>query len=264
MSQTEILAQESYNELLNLLDWFSLHGPIPTLIGGWAVFAYNSYLGSVDIDLVGPSMGGRFLDLIERFERTHGYEQRRRSVLGLESIFRKPIIRKGKLGGYVEIDACTYESNAASFHEDPQKKLPYALCGDRKLRRKLILNKERVAYVPAKNLLLLYKIKAQRDRTFDLKTKRAVLGAQKRTWLEGKIVKDGSDLIALLDPEPQRYILEGQFDFNLLKKLVEQYHLHFTLETVGELPTQKKSLREYMNISERKVEKWVKDFLQNL
>jgi len=61
MSQTEILAQESYNELLNLLDWFSLHGPIPTLIGGWAVFTYNSYLGSVDIDLVEPSMSGRFL-----------------------------------------------------------------------------------------------------------------------------------------------------------------------------------------------------------
>ncbi len=61
MSQTEILAQESYNKLLNLLDGLSLHGSIPTLIGGWAMFAYNSYLRSVDIDLVGPGMSGRFL-----------------------------------------------------------------------------------------------------------------------------------------------------------------------------------------------------------
>ncbi|TET19757.1 hypothetical protein E3J74_05525 [Candidatus Bathyarchaeota archaeon] len=61
MSQTKILAQESYNNLLNLLDWLSLHGPTPTLIGDWAVFTYNSYVGSVDIDLVGPSMSGRFL-----------------------------------------------------------------------------------------------------------------------------------------------------------------------------------------------------------
>jgi hypothetical protein len=42
MGQTEILAQESYGELLGLLGWFSLHGSIPVLIGGWAVFAYNS------------------------------------------------------------------------------------------------------------------------------------------------------------------------------------------------------------------------------
>jgi len=59
MEQRRILADHSYRELLSLLDWFYLHGPIPIIIGGWAVFFYNSYLGSVDIDLVGPSMGGQ-------------------------------------------------------------------------------------------------------------------------------------------------------------------------------------------------------------
>jgi len=58
LERKRILAEHSYRELLSLLDWFYLHGPIPIIIGGWAVFFHNSYLGSADIDLVGPSMGG--------------------------------------------------------------------------------------------------------------------------------------------------------------------------------------------------------------
>ena len=30
-------------------------GPIPTIIGGWTVYFYNSYFGSIDIDIVGPA-----------------------------------------------------------------------------------------------------------------------------------------------------------------------------------------------------------------
>ena len=72
--QLEVLIEDSYNELVSLLKWFSLFGPIPTIIGGWAVYFYNSYFGSIDIDIVSPSHQGHFTDLIERYERTHGYE----------------------------------------------------------------------------------------------------------------------------------------------------------------------------------------------
>jgi len=58
MEEHNILAEHSYRELTDLLLWFYHQGPIPVLIGGWAVFCYSSYMGSVDIDLVGPSMGG--------------------------------------------------------------------------------------------------------------------------------------------------------------------------------------------------------------
>ncbi len=57
MPSYEVLAEESYKQLSSLLEWFSHFSLIPTLIGGWAVFVYDSYFGSVDIDLVGPSMG---------------------------------------------------------------------------------------------------------------------------------------------------------------------------------------------------------------
>jgi hypothetical protein len=111
MASFEVLADESYKELLNLLEWFSHFSLIPTLIGGWAVFVYNSYFGSVDIDLLGPSMGGRFLDVIERYERTHGYEEVRSAGLGIEVAYRKPITRHDRAFGYVEIDVCTFEAD---------------------------------------------------------------------------------------------------------------------------------------------------------
>lgn len=261
MVEAEVLAEESYRELLELLDWFSLYGPIPTLIGGWAVFVYNSYFGSVDIDLVGPSMGGRFLSIIERFERSHGYEEERRNMLGLERVLRKPILKGGKLHGYIEVDACTFESNLAGFHENPGKKLPYSLCGNPELVNKVVLDGEREVFVPKKPLLFLYKLKAMRDRTFDLRTRGAVLGAERRVWLQSKLAKDGSDLIALLDPEPQRSIKLEKFDFSLLKELVKNHSLHFALETVRKLPDMRKSLGRYSNINQEKVKEWANKLL---
>jgi len=38
MASYEVLAEESYSELLSVLEWFSHFSLIPTLIGGWAVF----------------------------------------------------------------------------------------------------------------------------------------------------------------------------------------------------------------------------------
>jgi hypothetical protein len=131
----EVLAEESYKELLNFLEWFSHFSLIPTLIGGWAVFVYNSFFGSVDIDLVGPSMKGRFLDIIERYERLHNYEEVRLTGLGIETAYRKPITKQGRFFGYVEIDACNFEGEISGFYEDTSKKLPYAPCGNPQLVR---------------------------------------------------------------------------------------------------------------------------------
>jgi len=136
MASYEVLAEESHKELLNLLEWFSHFSLIPTLIGGWAVFVYNSYFGSVDIDLVGPSM------------RLHNYEEVRLTGLGIETAYRKPITKQGRFFGYVEIDACTFEGEVSGFHEDSSKKLPYASCGNPQLVRNVNFDEKLTAYVP--------------------------------------------------------------------------------------------------------------------
>lgn len=264
MGEAEILAEASYQELLNLLDWFYLHGPIPIVIGGWAVFFYNSYLGSVDIDLVGPSMSGLFDSVLEGFELTQRYEEVRRDPLGLTRIFRKPIFKDGELAGYIEIDACTYESDQAGFHENPEIELPYALCNDPELLTGVKLDRKRQVFIPKKPLLFLYKLKALRDRAFDLRTRGAIMSATKRNWLQSKLIKEGSDLIALLDPEPKRYIVMDPFDFNLLKRIIETQNLQFTLSSIRALPKMRDSLNRYQDAKEEEVAEWVKNLLEEI
>jgi hypothetical protein len=264
MASFEVLAEESYKELLNLLEWFSHFSLIPTLIGGWAVFVYNSYFGSVDIDIVGPSMGGRFLDVIERYERAHGYEEVKSAGLGIEVAYRKPITRQGRVFGYVEIDICTFEADTGSFHEDPNKKLPYRLCGNPKFVKNVAFNEKLAVYVPRKSLLFLYKLKAFRDRAFDLKTRGAIMSVERREWMQTKLEKDGADLIALLNPEPERYVIKEELDFRLLKQLLEKQNLHFALESIKELLTMKKSVERHVGIEQNTIRKWVKSFFERL
>jgi len=63
-----VTVRESYNELVSFLRYFRHHGTL-VVIGGWAVYFYNPYYGSVDIDVVGPSMNGSFDEIIEAYER---------------------------------------------------------------------------------------------------------------------------------------------------------------------------------------------------
>ena len=264
MASFEVLAEESYKELLNLFEWFSHFSLVPTLIGGWAVFVYNSYFGSVDIDLVGPSVGGRFAEVVERYERAHGYEEVKSAGLGVEAAYRKPVSRQGRFFGYVEIDVCTFEADTGSFHEDPNKKLPYALCGNPEFVKNVSFNEKLGVYVPKKSLLFLYKLKAFRDRAFDLKTRGAIMGIERREWMQTKLDKDGADLIALLNPKPERYVIRVELDPRLLKQLLEKQNIHFALESIKELPTMKKSVQRHVGIEQRMIKKWVKTFFERL
>jgi len=257
---SEILVEESRSELLWLLRWFSRFGPIPTIIGGWAVYSYNSYFGSIDIDVVGPSDQGTFIDIVERYERTHRYEFTSKDMLGLEVTSRKPIVREEQIVGYVEIDACTFEDPApASFHEDTSKKLSYSLAAEKRFQREVRLEEDAVCYVPSKPLLLLYKIKAARDRDHDLKTRGTIIDTAKMEWLRGKLTKDRADMLAILDPNPRRFIVEELFDANTFRELVRRLKLEFTLTTITELPRYRDSIRLYdPTLEEKQVKEWIK------
>jgi len=153
------------------------------------------------------------------------------------------------------------------FHEDSEKKLPYDLCERPDLREKLSLtddDKNNLIYIPNKSLLLLYKIKAFRDRSFDILHNRALIAADKLTWLEGKVVKDGSDIIALLDPRPARCEIEQQIDSAILKELIDEYGLSFILDTLENIHNEESSLMLYPNAEEKTVNNWSRDILKEL
>ena len=51
------IAAESLEELRFIFNWVrerveSAENPVTVIVGGWAVYAYNPWIGSIDIDLV--------------------------------------------------------------------------------------------------------------------------------------------------------------------------------------------------------------------
>jgi hypothetical protein len=214
------LVSASYTELVSFVRYFG-HFGTPVIIGGWAVFFYNPYYGSVDIDVVGPSVNGAFDETIESYERSNGYVITKQDLLGTEIVASKTIFsRARKKVGAMEIDACTYEQpGVAEFHEDRSRTLPYALCGERGCTQEVRIAQDCVCYVPIKPLLTLFKVKARRDRSYDIATKGSTISASKLAWLKSKTIKDGSDIIALLDPANRNALLRDTMDYEQLKDL---------------------------------------------
>lgn len=237
----------SYQELISFLRYFR-HFGAPAILGGWAVYFYNPYYGSVDIDVVGPSLGGAFDQIIEGYERSHGYEILQQDPLGTEIASRKPIYsKKGKRIGDMEIDACTYERTGASeFHEDGSKSLPYSLCDRDGCRREARIARDAVCYVPSKALLVLFKVKARRDRSYDIRTKGATMNPSRLAWLRGKVAKDGSDIIALLDPRDRGALLKDVTNYAQLHALAVEFGLmNLVMDTLQEVVTDRGSLTLY-------------------
>lgn len=264
MENRNLLAEHSFEEMQDLLLWFHHQGPVPIIIGGWAVYSYNSYLGSVDIDLVGPSMGGLFDATLEGFERERGYQAVTSGPMYLGTSFRKPIYEEDEVVGYMEIDACTYENDLKSFHEDERKELPYSLCGRPGLVTDVTMGHNCEAKIPSKSLLFLYKLKALRDRSYDVEEGLGVLGAERLAWLRSKIIKDASDLISLLDPNPDTSIITQAIDPNILRELIEEFDLQFCMESIENLPNMELSCIQYRNIDSEVVLGWVSELLEQI
>jgi hypothetical protein len=241
------LMRASYQELVNFVRYFS-HFGTPVIIGGWAVYFYNPYYGSVDIDVVGHSLNGTFEQIIEGYERSHGYEITKQDLLGTEIVASKPIRSKaGKKIGDMEIDACTYErAGVSQFHEDGSKSLPYSLCERNGCKREVRIAKGCVCYVPSKSLLTLFKVKARRDRSYDIRTKGATMNPSRLAWLRGKFIKDGSDIIALLDTRQRRNASNDEMDYEQMKALVSVSNLtDLTKETLQEVLEDRSALSLY-------------------
>lgn len=264
MSQNhQILSNHSYEELESSAEWFELYGPIPTIIGGWAVYFYNPYYGSVDIDLVGPSMGGSFMKVLTDFEVHNGYEEYFLDNLGFIKSYRKNVVDNMKQVGYIIIDACTYEENIGEFKEDFTKKLPFELCDEYKTE--LTLQNDKPIVVPQKELLLLYKLKAFRDRSYYYNINRGILSPSDATWIEGKIIKDGSDVLALLDDRYNMGLIPYRpIDHKIIKELLNRFSLHFILKSFDEITSNDRCLNLYRGTDLASSKAWVNTLIQKI
>ncbi len=87
--------------------------------------------------------------------------------------------------------------------------------------------------------------------------------AAKAERLRGKLTKDRADIIALLDPQPKNYIIKEDFDIEVFHRLIEQFDLGFTLETLTELPKYNDSIQLYNStINSKQIQKWIKKIIK--
>jgi hypothetical protein len=175
----------SYEELKRLSFWSRIKGPEFFLIGGWAAWHYHRGAGSRDIDIIfsDKTIMECFLPI---YYRENGYTEVH-GPMGIERRFEKRIPNP-KVEIIVTIDA-TCMSEGRPFKEDKEKNIPYSELDNH--FRKWDLGEEAVK-IPNPELLLLQKIKAHRDRTWEFDNQ--TIDPVRSEYLKSKIWKDEYDI----------------------------------------------------------------------
>jgi hypothetical protein len=208
----EAIADKSLEELQAIYIWVNkreaeLPNPITVLVGGWAVYSYNRYWGSIDIDLITNNKTRRSMRYYLLNER--GY---RSDPISSYSVY------KDTDAGEVIIDFANrkkmdFEGRRGAFKHS-------IIDGRTEMRR--IGNQD--IPVPSRSVLLMMKFKAAWDRTWRLQNNRS----KNKEREEGKLIKDYSDILALLDPKEggeniDVMLLGGYFsDYQFLRPVIDQ------------------------------------------
>lgn len=212
----EQLITLSFEELKYIRSWVRKREennkfPITVLIGGWAVDAYNSWYGSVDVDLVTNHETRE--DLKWHLLNYRGFEHYGRE-LGAQSVAKETPF------GKIIMDI---SSRARDDPFEGRKEALNSSIFDGNTEIKMIRGVVSAA-VPTRSLLLLLKLKAAWDRTYRVESGTSYAVTMER----GKIIKDYADILALIDPEYGGEELNIAFlgeqftQFDFLKKCVEQ------------------------------------------
>lgn len=198
----------------------------PVLVGGWAVFSYNPWVKSQDIDLVLSSSDRSSLQWWLRQER--GFEPRRAHRQGWHGA-RKHLPDLGP----IVVDIGTY-SKTQTF-EGRDEALDFDLALDQNVQRRVAGSLVRV---PSRSLLTLYKAKAAWDRRWRLEHDVSPDPDRER----GKLVKDRADILALTDPA-----LDAPWDLAFLSEQLQR--LGFLADVLREAPESDAGIERYGKVS---------------
>ena len=162
VSQT--VKDASLVELIEIFRWLRCRGedekhPTTVLVGGWAVYTYNQWYGSVDIDLVTNSKTRQDLMWYLRDER--GFTPQR-------DVMAPTTVTKNIPEGKILIDFGSREDICRFEGMDEQ--CPFSLLDGRTEVREVRPGFSVI--VPERTLLMTFKLKAAWDRSFRIKMKR--------------------------------------------------------------------------------------------
>lgn len=201
----------SYHQLKALIAWCNQKlGYHPTIVGGWPAWKYHRGLGSKDIDIVFPSR--RDIDLcMPSFYAAEGYVTP--TLLFATDPYKE--VRVGKRTVRVVMDVASWE-HPNEFKEKPNLELPWNLLKNHTVDW---IEDDLSARIPTPDLLLLYKLKAWRDRSHLRRTQ--VLTAFEAGILDSKIAKDEYDVRNLRPHAKNVPALLGTIDKRIRDLLTE-------------------------------------------
>ncbi len=213
---------DSFSELRHILRWLDERGdpeapPRAILVGGWAVHAYNPYLGSYDIDLVTDSRTRK--SLMHFLTSDRGFQKEMDPFSG-----RKGVVLETARGRPIMIDFA-YMSREDPF-EGTGDSLPMQLVVDHSAVEDM--GGWRVP-LPSRTMLLVLKLKAAWDRRWRLERGRS----RNPRLEEEKLAKDGADIMAIVDSFEGAEVVE----VGLLGEALERYpYLRDVLGRIGDDP----------------------------
>ncbi len=197
MPISDPLVTESFAELKTVLKWLGERGenpeePTTVLIGGWVVYSYNSYFGSIDIDLI--TNNKTRASLMYYLRKEQGYTP--------ERFEGRTSVSKMTKHGKVIIDFGTREIK--DTFEGRSESLDFSILdGNTEVRDFFGIN----IPVPSRALLILFKLKAALDRDYRIRKGTSY----DIEWEKGKLVKDYADILALVDPEKGGHDIDIEF-----------------------------------------------------
>jgi hypothetical protein len=233
----------SLEELITIFRWVQARGederdPLTVLIGGWAVYCYNPWYGSVDIDLVTNSRARHHLMKYLREER--GFTHRKHPMI-------PNTVAKYIPEGEILIDFGSREDTCR--FEGRAEECPFSLLDNHTEVREI--RDGSLVVVPERTLLLVFKLKAAWDRSFRLRSGTSY----DREWELGKMRKDKADILALLDPASGG----TEVDIRYLGELLQMFP--FLGEILANIPDDREAVLMYRRMDQAQASDVIKRLL---
>ncbi len=225
----------SLEELIEIFRWLHAReiddrNPVTVLIGGWAVYSYNQWYGSVDIDLVTNNKTRQRLMKYLRDKRRF-FPQR--DDLAPATVVKN--IPEGKIlidFGSRE-DICRFEGRTEEYQ--------FSLLDGRNVEREIYTGFPVI--VPERTLLLIFKLKAAWDRSFRIQKGTS----SEEEWEKAKLRKDRADILALIDPDAGG----TEIDIQYLGEGLRKYP--FLVEALRKIPNDIDAINMYRRMTQEVV-----------
>lgn len=234
----------SLAELAEISRWLddreSRNNPVTILIGGWAVYCYNPWYGSIDIDLV--TNAGTRQHLMRHLVSDRGFIRRRNPP------FKNSVIKIIPPDGEIIIDFIP--KNERNCFEGPDAACPMSLLNGRTVAREISPGFS--VTIPDRSLLLLLKLKAAWDRAYRIQEHTS----EREDWENGKLRKDRADILSLIDPEAGGTDLDLMF----LGEMIRRYP--FLTETLAMIPHDRDAIQMYGRMDRETARNAIADVLR--